>query len=134
MQGDVLDGDSLRRALKDVDAAYYLVHSMSSTESFEDQERRGAENFAAAARECGVRRIIYLGGLGSGETLSPHLQSRQSVGVILRESGVRTIEFRASIIIGSGSLSFEMVRALVAKLPVMITPRWVRRLAQPIAI
>ncbi len=134
IQGDVLDRESLRNALRDVDTAYYLIHAMGSSESFEEHERQGAENFAAVARECGVRRIIYLGGLGSGDALSPHLQSRQNVGAILCESGVQTIEFRASIVIGSGSLSFEMVRALVSKLPIMITPRWVRRLAQPISI
>ena len=134
VQGDVLDAESLRRALTDIDTAYYLVHSMGSAESFEAQERQGAENFASAANECGLRRLIYLGGLGSGDSLSPHLKSRQNVGAILRESGVPTVEFRASIIIGSGSLSFEMVRALVGRLPVMITPRWVRCLAQPIAI
>ena len=134
VQGDVLDLESLRCALTNVDVAYYLVHSMGSTGSFEAQERQGAESFAAAARECGVRRIVYLGGLGSGDALSPHLQSRQNVGAVLRKSGVQTIEFRASIIIGSGSLSFEIVRALVSKLPIMITPSWVRSLAQPIAV
>ena len=88
----------------------------------------------AAARDAGVKRIIYLGGLGSGSELSPHLRSRQEVGRILRESGAPTIEFRASIVIGSGSPSFEMIRALVEKLPVLITPRWVRMRTQPIAI
>ena len=80
-----------------------------------------------------MRKVIYLGGLGRGD-LSPHLASRQEVGEILRASGVPTIEFRASIVIGSGSASFEMIRALVEKLPVMVTPRWVRVRAQPIAI
>ena len=107
---------------------------MGSSGAFEEEDRLGASNFAQAAREAGVRRIIYLGGLGSGAALSPHLASRQEVGRILRESGVPTVEFRASIIIGSGSLSFEMIRALVDRLPLMITPRWVRILAQPIAI
>lgn len=134
VQGDVLDFDSLSAALRGVDTAYYLVHSMSAKAGFAGRDRQAAENFARAAREAGVRRIIYLGGLGSEEALSPHLASRQQVGRILRESGVPTIEFRASIIIGSGSLSFEMIRALVHKLPVMVAPRWVDVQAQPIGI
>ncbi len=134
MQGDVLDLDSLRGALRDVDVAYYLIHSMGSRGDFEEEDRRAAENFATAAREAGVRRIVYLGGLGRGPGLSTHLRSRHEVGRVLRESGVATIEYRASIIIGSGSLSFEMIRALVEKLPVMITPRWVSERAQPLAI
>jgi uncharacterized protein YbjT (DUF2867 family) len=133
--GDVLDLDSLRPALAGVDVAYYLVHSMGAPGSFEEQDRTAAANFATAARAAGVRRIVYLGGLGSeSRRLSDHLSSRQEVGRILRESGVQTIELRASIVIGSGSLSFELVRALVERLPVMITPRWVRTIAQPIAI
>jgi uncharacterized protein YbjT (DUF2867 family) len=133
-RGDVLEMPSLQKAMKDVHTAYYLVHSMAAGGGFEERDRLGAENFAKAARKNGVKRIIYLGGLGGGERLSSHLASRQEVGEILRSSGVPTIEFRASIIIGSGSLSFEMVRALVEKLPVMITPRWVRSRAQPISI
>jgi len=133
-EGDVLDADSLRRAMAGVDTAYYLVHSMGDEGDFEALERRGARTFAAAARAAGLRRIIYLGGLGFGDELSAHLESRQAVGLILRGSGVPTIEFRASIIIGSGSLSFEMIRALVEKLPFMVTPGWVRVPAQPIAI
>jgi len=134
VRGDVLEMSSLDEAMKDVHTAYYLVHSMAAGSGFEERDRLGAENFARAARDNGIRRIIYLGGLGGGGRLSSHLASRQEVGEILRGSGVPTIEFRASIIIGSGSLSFEMVRALVEKLPVMITPRWVRSRAQPIAI
>ncbi len=134
VQGDVLDPASLAPAMEGIDTAYYLVHSMGASRSFEEQDRRAAINFAQAAREAGMCRIVYLGGLGSGPRLSPHLASRQEVGRILRESGVPTIEFRASIIIGSGSLSFEMIRALVDRLPVMVTPRWVRIRAQPIAI
>ena len=134
VQGDALDPASLRVALRGVDTAYYLVHSMVSARAFEAEDRHAAWLFAAAAREAQVRRIIYLGGLGSGGQLSPHLASRQEVGRILRTSGVPTIEFRASIIIGSGSLSFEMIRALVEKLPVMVTPRWVHTRAQPIGI
>jgi uncharacterized protein YbjT (DUF2867 family) len=135
VSGDVFDKESLRGALDGVDTAYYLVHSMGAKADFEARDREAARNFAVAAREAGVRRIIYLGGLGddSGE-LSKHLGSRQEVGRILRESGVPTIEFRASIIIGSGSLSFEMIRSLVERLPVLVTPRWVRVRAQPIAV
>jgi len=134
VEGDVLDQVSLEAAMADVDVAYYLVHSMGSTDSFERRDRRAAESFAAAAGRSGVRRLIYLGGLGEETDLSAHLRSRQEVGRILRGSGVPTIEFRASIIVGSGSLSFEMIRALVERLPVMVTPRWVRVLAQPIGI
>ena len=135
VKGDVLDEQSLYKALQGIDTAYYLVHSMSSTGSFEDQDRAAAENFARAAGHCGIRRIIYLGGLGdSDQSLSPHLRSRQEVGELLRQSGCQVIEFRASIVIGSGSLSFELVRALVERLPVMICPRWVSTPAQPIAI
>ena len=134
-RGDVLDPASLKPALRGVDTAYYLVHSMGSAGNFEEQDRQAARNFAAAAREAGVRRIVYLGGLGEDvDELSPHLRSRHEVGDLLRASGVPVLEFRASIVIGSGSLSFEMVRALVERLPVMVTPRWVRVLAQPIAI
>ena len=118
-----------------VDTAYYLVHSMGSTESFEEQDRAAAQNFADAAREAGIGRIIYLGGLGhSAEKLSAHLRSRHEVGDILRSTSVPVVEFRASVVIGSGSLSFEMIRALVERLPVMIAPRWVSVAAQPIAI
>jgi uncharacterized protein YbjT (DUF2867 family) len=132
--GDALDGTAVRRALEDVDVAYYLIHAMGSPDAFEQLDRRAARTFAEAARDAGVRRIVYLGGLGEGPQLSPHLSSRQEVGHVLASTGVGTIEFRASIVIGSGSLSFELVRALTERLPVMITPRWVRTRAQPIAI
>ncbi|MBX3148082.1 MAG: SDR family oxidoreductase [Gemmatimonadales bacterium] len=135
VSGDVLDAASLARAMQGVDAAYYLVHSMGTTGDFEAQDRLGAESFAAAARAAGVRRIIYLGGLGQDDAgLSAHLRSRHEVGDRLRAHGVPVIELRASIIIGSGSLSFEMIRSLVERLPVMVTPRWVRAKSQPIAI
>jgi uncharacterized protein YbjT (DUF2867 family) len=134
VRGDVLDFDSLREAMRGVKCAFYLVHSLGSRGNFGREERLGAANFAKAAFEAGVERIIYLGGLGKGDSLSKHLSSRQEVGRILRDSGVPTIEFQSSIIIGSGSLSFEMIRALVQRLPVMITPRWVRIKTQPIAI
>ncbi|HVT28933.1 MAG TPA: DUF2867 domain-containing protein [Lacipirellulaceae bacterium] len=135
VQGDVLDRGSLSAAMAGIATAYYFVHSMGSTDDFEQRDRRAAQNFAEAAREAGVERIIYLGGLGDEEDqLSPHLRSRHEVGQVLRSTGVQVIEFRASIVLGSGSLSFEMIRALVEKLPIMITPRWVAVPAQPIAI
>ena len=132
--GDLLDPGSLASAMRGVHTAYYLVHSMGDSGDFESLDRVAATNFGAAAREAGVRRIVYLGGLGDGGGLSSHLASRQEVGRILRSSGVATIEFRASIVIGSGSASYEIVRALVERLPVMVTPRWVETAAQPIAI
>lgn len=133
--GDVLDEPALAAAIQSVSTAYFLVHSMGSSSGFEEQERRAAENFARAAHAAGVRRIVYLGGLGEDDVaLSAHLRSRHEVGRILRAGAVPTLELRASIVIGAGSLSFEMVRALVERLPVMITPRWVDTLAQPIAI
>jgi len=135
VRADCLERTSLTLALKGVDTAYYLVHSMGSSGQFEDEDRQAARNFADAAREQGVRRIIYLGGLGNrDQDLSAHLRSRHEVADILRDSRVPTIEFRASIVIGSGSLSFEMIRALVQRLPVMICPQWVEIKAQPIAI
>lgn len=136
MRGDVLDPPTLVSALRGVDVAYYLVHSMGTAgDAFEESDRRAAESFGAAARAAGVRRIVYLGGLGEPDAdLSPHLRSRHEVGDVLRASGVPVIELRASIVIGSGSLSFEMIRALVERLPVMVTPRWVALPAQPIAI
>ncbi len=134
VKGDVLSRPDLIRAMEGVEAAYYLVHSMGAQGDFVELDREGAKNFGEAARASGVRRIVYLGGLGAGSSLSPHLQSRQEVGDILRASGVPVVELRASIVIGSGSLSFEMIRALVERLPIMITPRWVGVKAQPIAI
>jgi uncharacterized protein YbjT (DUF2867 family) len=134
VRGDDLERDSLRAALTGVAAAYYLVHSMAASGPFASADRRGAENFAAAARECGVRRIVYLGGLGPTRRASTHLESRHEVGRILRESGVPTIEFRASIIIGSGSVSFEIVRSLVDRCPALLIPRWATSRAQPIAV
>src|SRR5690349_12562869 len=134
VHGDVLEPGSLREAFSGVTAAYYLVHSMAASGPFADTDRRGAENFAAAARRSGVSRIIYLGGLGAEDDVSTHLENRHEVGRILRESGVPTIEFRASIIIGSGSVSFEIVRSLVDRSPVLLIPRWVVLRTQPIAI
>lgn len=135
VRGDVLDETSLRSALEGTSVAFYLVHSMGSEHSFEEVDREGARNFARAARDAGVTRIVYVGALGDSHIpLSPHLRSRQEVGSLLRSSGVPVIELRASIVIGAGSLSFEMIRALVERLPVMITPKWVSIPAQPIAI
>lgn len=135
IEGDLLDPKSFETALADVDTAYYFVHSMGADRDFTEKDRRAAANFAQAASAAGVRRIIYLGGLGNpDQKLSKHLRSRQETGDILRAHHPQVIEFRASIVIGSGSLSFEMIRALVERLPVMICPRWVGVLAQPIAI
>ena len=134
VRGDILEPGSLRAALAGITTAYYLVHSMAASGQFAEADRRGAESFAAAAHDSGVRRIVYLGGLGADEKLSAHLASRHEVGRILRESGVPTVEFRASIIIGSGSVSFEIVRALVDRSPVLFMPRWVVSRTQPIAI
>ncbi len=136
VEGDVLDSPSLKRGLSGVDTTYYLIHLMSGSEDFEQEDRQAATNFADAAARAGVQRIIYLGGLGddSDPELSPHLRSRHEVGQILRQSGVETIEFRASAVIGAGSLSFELVRTLTDRLPVMICPRWLGTPTQPIAI
>ena len=135
VHGDVSEPITLDAAMRDVDTAYYLVHSLASGGDFESQEMEGARNFAAAAARAGLKRIVYLGGLGShtGKS-SAHMRSRQAVGEILRDGDVPTIEFQASIIIGPGSLSFELIRSLVRRLPVMVVPRWVRVKAQPIAI
>jgi uncharacterized protein YbjT (DUF2867 family) len=133
--GDVLNASSLEGALEGCDIAFYLVHSMGSSGSFEEQDRLGSTNFANAARHSALKRIIYLGGLADDEkVLSPHLRSRLEVGRILRTSGIPVVELRASIVIGSGSLSFELVRALAEHLPVMLLPRWVSVVAQPIGI
>ena len=133
--GNALDIDSLEKALVGIETAYYLIHSMGDNEDFEKTDRRAAENFAKACSNQNVKRIVYLGGLGDpSDELSKHLRSRQEIGDILRTSTASVIEFQASIIIGSGSLSFEMIRALVERLPVMICPKWVRVSAQPISI
>lgn len=133
--GDVLDRVSLSTALQGVDTAFYFVHSMGADRDFENEDRIAAENFAQVAAGAGIRRIIYLGGLGNPDhRLSKHLRSRQETGDVLRAHHPQVVEFRASIVIGSGSLSFEMIRALVERLPVMICPRWVQVKAQPIAV
>ena len=133
--GDLVDDASLDRAMAEVDTAYYLVHSMGAHGDYRDVDLLAARAFGGAARRAGVRRIIYLGGLAHDDgSLSKHLKSRLETGEALRESGVPVVELRASVVIGSGSLSFEMIRALVERLPVMICPRWVSTEAQPIGI
>lgn len=135
VEGDVLDASSLPPAMVGIETAFYFVHSMGSTADFAEEDRRAAQNFSTAAKLAGVKRIVYLGGLGNRDSnLSKHLRSRQETGDVLRASGIQVIELRASIVIGSGSLSFEMVRALTERLPFMICPKWVRVAAQPIAI
>jgi uncharacterized protein YbjT (DUF2867 family) len=136
VKGDVLNRASLDAALAGVTTAYYLVHLMASSADFEKQDREAAENFGAAAKEAGVQRIIFMGGLGeeTDPKLSSHLRSRHEVGRILRDSGVETIEFRASVVIGNGSLSYNLIRSLTDRLPVMICPRWLATPTQPIAV
>jgi len=138
VQGDVTDGASLRSALNGVDVAYYLVHALGTGKNFEEVDRRAARLFAERAHEAGVSRIVYMGGLtppGVPESdLSPHLRSRAEVGRILLDSGVPTAELRAAVVIGSGSASFEMLRYLTERLPLMVTPSWVHTPLQPIAV
>ena len=134
-QGDVLDPSSLAAALEGCDAAYYLVHAMAEGAGFEERDRQGAGNFRAAAGAAGLKRLVYLGGLApEGAPVSKHLDSRHEVGRLLAEGPTPVTEFRAAVIIGSGSLSFEMLRYLTEVLPVMTTPRWVRNRCQPIAV
>jgi uncharacterized protein YbjT (DUF2867 family) len=135
-QGDLFDRASVGAALAGIDVAYYLVHSMARDKGdFAASDRELAAIFGTAARDAGVRRIIYLGGLGEkGRELSHHLRSRHEVGEILREAGVPVTEFRAAMIVGAGSASFEMLRYLTERLPVMIAPKWVDTPCQPIAV
>lgn len=135
VRGDLTDPDSLDSACRDIDVVYYLVHSMDARGAFIESERRSAENLAAAARRAGVGRIVYLGGLHpDSDRLSTHLRSRSQVGDILVNSGVPTLVLQAGVVIGSGSASFEMIRHLTNRLPVMTTPRWVNNRIQPIAV
>jgi uncharacterized protein YbjT (DUF2867 family) len=135
VQGDVLNPASLFMAMPGVSVAYYLIHSMSGSADFDQRDIQAARNFGDAARANGVVRIIYLGGLGDPATdLSKHLRSRQQTGQALQEAGVPVTEFRAAIVVGSGSISFEMIRYLTERVPVMICPRWVFTRVQPIAI
>lgn len=135
IEGDTFNKESLKEALKDVEVAYYLIHSLSN-ENYKDLDKISAQNFLDVAALCGVKRIIYLGGLGvKNENTSEHLLSRIETGEILSSNkNVQTIWFRAGVIIGSGSASFEIIRNLTEKLPVMTTPKWVNTKAQPIAV
>ena len=134
-EGDVLKPGSFETSLQDVDVAYYLIHSMRAGSDFEERDRLAARRFAEAASDAGVDRVIYLGGLGeAGDQLSQHLRSRREVEFILGEGSYELTTLRAAIIVGAGSAGFEIVRQLVSKLPVMVTPRWVQNECQPIAI
>ncbi len=133
--GDVLIPETLVAAMEGIDVAYYLIHSMSDTNEFHDRDMVAARNFGRAAQSAGVRQIVYLGGLGSpDDQLSPHLRSRHQTGEALREAGVPVTELRAAVIVGSGSVSFEMIRYLTERVPIMICPSWVYTRIQPIAI
>lgn len=133
IQGDLATGKGLAGALRGVDTAYYLVHSMTSGRGFTTRDRMAAHRFGAAARAAGVQRVVYLGGLQPDREASEHLTSRAEVGRLLAEA-VPTLEFRAGPIIGSGSASFEMVRYLTERLPIMLAPAWIDHEVQPIAI
>lgn len=134
-RGDVLDPASLAPALRGCDAAYYLVHSMGAAARFHERDLAGAGHFAAAAEAAGLRRVVYLGGLGDDRgPLSEHLASRHATGDRLRAGRVPVTELRAAIVVGAGSISFEMVRHLVERLPIMVCPRWVSQRVQPIAV
>jgi uncharacterized protein YbjT (DUF2867 family) len=134
-RGDLDDEQSLRAAFDGIDVVYYLVHSMGTSPDFVEAEARSARNVVSAARRAGVERLVYLGGLHPARAeLSPHLRSRTAVGDILIESGIETVVLQAGIVIGSGSASFEMIRHLTNRLPVMTTPKWVHNKIQPIAI
>ncbi|MGW4230000.1 SDR family oxidoreductase [Streptomyces sp. NPDC004980] len=137
-KGDVTDAESVGAAMRDIDVAYYLVHALGSGPGFEETDRAAARTFGEQARAAGIRRIVYLGGLTPADVpvreLSPHLRSRAEVGGILLDSGVPTTALRAAVIIGSGSASFEMLRYLTERLPVMVTPSWVSTRIQPIAV
>jgi uncharacterized protein YbjT (DUF2867 family) len=135
VRGDCLQAETLVPAMQGVEVAYYMVHSMAAGRDFEHRDVQAARQFGRAAREAAVKRIIYLGGLGDPQSaLSDHLRSRQETGRVLGEGGVPVTEFRAAVIVGSGSLSFELVRYLTERLPVMICPRWLYTRAQPIAV
>ncbi|MFC4908276.1 SDR family oxidoreductase [Actinomadura gamaensis] len=134
VEADATDPEPTRRALDGVDVAYYLIHAIGGEGRFSDTDRRAARTFAEAAEDAGVARLVYLGGMAPEEELSPHLESRAEVGRIMLDSGVPAVWLRAAVIIGSGSASFEMLRYLTERLPVMVTPRWVHSRIQPIAI
>src|SRR6185312_11031240 len=132
--GDVADPDSLDEALAGTDAAYYLVHSLGS-DDFEQRDAQAARNFAAAAGRAGLERLVYLGGLGAEDgELSPHLRSRRTVERLLAAGPVPVTVLRAAVVIGHGSISWEMTRQLIDHLPMLVTPRWVKTRTQPIAL
>ncbi|OBB94374.1 DUF2867 domain-containing protein [Mycobacterium sp. 852002-30065_SCH5024008] len=134
-RGDLGDVDSLVAAFDGIDVVYYLVHSMGTAKDFTDEETRAVRNVVTAARQTGVRRIVYLSGLHpEGRKLSPHLESRTAVGDALIASGIETVVLQAGVVVGSGSASFEMIRHLTDRLPVMTTPKWVHNKIQPIAV
>lgn len=135
VRGDLADVDSLIEAFDGIDVVYYLVHSMGTSKDFGAEENRSVSNVVTAARHTGVRRVVYLSGLHpEGRQLSPHLESRKAVGEALIDSGIETIVLQAGVVIGSGSASFEMIRHLTNRLPVMTTPKWVHNTIQPIAV
>jgi uncharacterized protein YbjT (DUF2867 family) len=137
VRGDVVEGTGLRAALDGADVAYYLVHSMGGDgdEDFTERDRRAARSFGTAVREAGVPRTIYLGGLeGGAAAASPHLRSRHEVAEVLREEVPELVYVRAAMVVGDGSASFQILRGLVERLPVMITPKWLDTRSQPIAI
>ena len=134
ISGDALNISDVNRAMQNVDVAYYLLHALNQGPEFVDIETRMAQLFAESAKNNNIQKIIYLGGLIPKQVLSQHLESRRITGEILRNSGVPTIELRAGVVIGSGSASFEMLRYLTERLPVMITPKWVKTKIQPIAV
>jgi uncharacterized protein YbjT (DUF2867 family) len=134
-EGDAHNPAVLEEAMVGVDVAYYLLHALMSKDDFEQEEREMAEGFGAAAKSAGVKRIVYLGGIiAPNEVMSPHLQARAETGEILRSSGVAAVELRAGVVIGSGSASFEMLRYLTERLPIMTVPKWVNVRIQPIAV
>ncbi|WP_156746499.1 NAD(P)H-binding protein, partial [Mycobacterium sp. E1715] len=134
-RGDLGDVDSLVAAFDGIDVVYYLVHSMGTSKDFADEEARAVGNVVTAARRAGVRRVVYLSGLHpEGGKLSPHLESRAAVGEALIASGIETVVLQAGVVVGSGSASFEMIRHLTDRLPVMTTPKWVHNKIQPIAV
>lgn len=135
VEGDMLDPATITPAVEEVDVVYYLVHSMEAGPDFAERDRRAARNFVGAAGEAGVERVVYLGGLGeTGDVLSEHLRSRREIEAILAEGAPALTTLRAAVIVGAGSASFRMVVQLAGRLPVMVTPRWVRTPCQPIAI
>ena len=135
VSGDAHDSAALDKALEGIDVAYYLLHALMSKDDFEQEEKDIAQKFGESAKKANIQRIVYLGGIiAKDELLSPHLQSRADTGTILRSFGIPTIELRAGVVIGSGSASFEMLRYLTERLPIMTTPRWVETKIQPIAV